>query len=689
MSVVLVEFTELYSKMSIWSMAAAGLLKGKVPVISGLGDSFKLVEDGLGNGVFLETGPSERFMWSCAPLGLIAEASRFAALSVREDCLFWMVPSAGSDLAKMPSQTCWLMVERGDGTYTMVVPLPSESTGHYLVFRDGVVQVYSENGEPREQVSGGLCVYLAHGESPDALIEAGARSISKLIPTAKLRRNKKTPVFADKFGWCTWNAFYAEVSHEKVRQGLESFKKVGLKPRFMVLDDGWQQTEPSPTGGVVLAGFGTNEKFPGGLKPTVTMAKDEFGVEALMVWHAISGYWKGLSPEKFPQYKPKGTQVVQGGYNTLQAVMDWQNGYFSYVPSKKSKDFYNDYHATLAAEGVDGVKVDNQASLVYLGSGNGGRTRLIKTVRDALDSSVEKHFGGNMISCMAHAPEIWYNAKFNNMSRGSDDFYPRRPETHGMHLYTNAMTGAWFGEFMWIDWDMFESTNPFGPYHAAGRAVSGSPIYVADKPGENDVGLIRKLVFSDGSVSRCEAPGRPTLDCLFHDLIGERMALKVYGTTEAGAAVGLFDIDTASDSSIPCSVSPSDVPSLKGSRYGIWLHERRSCTVVGREDRVVVNLGSRKYDVATIVPVRYGNVAVFGLVNMFNAAAAVVEVSRSSDGLWTTVKLRDGGTFGAWTKAEPQQVKVNGKNIAFVWKDGMLEVNIDFGGACEVALKFH
>ncbi len=675
--------------MSIWSMAGGGLLKNKVPVISGLGDSFTLVEDGLGNGVFLEVAPSERFMWSRAPVGRIAEASCFAALSVREDCAVWMLPTAGSDLAKMPSQTCWLMVERSDGTYTMVVTLPSESACHYLVFRAGLIQVYSENGDPREQLSGGLCAYLAHGDSSDALIEAGARSISKLIPTAKLRRNKKTPVFADTFGWCTWNAFYAKVSHEKVRQGLESFKKAGLKPRFMVLDDGWQQTEPSPTGGAVLAGFEANEKFPDGLKATVTMAKTEFGVETLMVWHAISGYWKGLSPEKFPQYKPKTTQIVPGGYNTLQAVTDGQNGYFSYIPSKRSKNFYNDYHAALAAEGVDGVKVDNQASLVYLGAGNGGRTRLLKTVRDALDSSAEKHFGGTMISCMAHAPEIWYNAKFNNLSRGSDDFYPRRPETHGMHLYTNAMTGAWFGEFMWIDWDMFESTNPFGSYHAAGRAVSGSPIYVADKPGEHDVGLIRKLVFTDGSVARCEAPGRPTLDCLFHDLIGERMALKVYGTTKAGAVVGLFDLNTASDRSIPCSVSPSDVPSLKGSRYGIWLHERRSCTVVGREDRVVVNLGLRKYDVATIVPVRYGNVAVFGLVNMFNAVAAVVEIGRTSDGLWTTIKLRDGGTFGAWTKTEPQHVNVNGKETDFVWKEGMLEVNIDCSGACEVALKLH
>ncbi len=673
--------------MSIWSWADGALLRNKVRLVGGLGDSFTLVEDGLGNGVFLETGASKQFLWNRARLGEVVDALRFASLAVRQDSPFWMNPAAGSDLSKMPPQTCWLMVQRGDGSYTMIVPLPSESECHSLVFRDGALEVYSDNGEPRETTSGGLCVYIAHGDSPDTLIEEGARSISKRIPSARLRRSKKTPAFADKFGWCTWNAFYSEVSHDKVRKGLESLRDAGLKPRFLVLDDGWQQTEAAPTGGAVLTGFGANEKFPGGLKPTVSMSKNEFGIEEFMVWHAVSGYWKGLSPEKFPQYKPKATQNVHARYNTLQSVMDWQNGIFSYLPSKKFKDFYNDYHLALATEGVDGVKVDNQASLVYLGSGQGGRTRLFKAMRDALDQSVEKHLGGTMISCMAHAPEIWYNARFNNLSRGSDDFFPLWPKTHGMHVYTNAMMGAWFGEFMWMDWDMFESTNPFGPYHAAGRAVSGSPVYVADKPGEHDSGLIRKLVFSDGSVARCEAPGRPTRDCLFHDLIEEHLALKVYGTTKAGAVVGLFDLDTASEISIEGSVSPSDIPGFKGSRYGVWLHEKRRCTVVGREDRVVVKLGSRKYEVATIVPIRYGNLAVFGLVSMFNAAAAVVEVSRSADGLWSTVTLRDGGTFGAWTKTQPTCVRVNGKESVFTWKDGMLEVQIDFKGACDVALQ--
>lgn len=626
-------------------------------------------------------------MWDHAKLGMPADFSRFAATYVTAPSPFWMKPSAGAEISKMPPLTCWLVIERADETYTLIVPLPSELECHYLVWRDGALSIYAENGEPMNTVAGGLCAYVSHGACLDALLEEGAAAVSKRLPSAKLRRNKKIPSFSDKFGWCTWNAFYGEVSHEKVWQGLEALKAAGVPPRMMILDDGWQQTEPAATGGKMLAGFGANEKFPGGLRATIDMAKGEFGIEDFLVWHAVSGYWRGVSPEKLPQYKPKITPVVFGRYSNTQAIFEWCDGFFSYVPVKKQWELFNDYHTALVAEGVDGVKVDNQASLVYLGAGNGGRTPLLKSMRDALNRSVAKHFGGNLISCMAHAPEIWYNAKLNNLSRGSDDFFPNLPESHGMHIYTNAMTGCWFGQFMWLDWDMFESTNPFGPYHAAGRAVSGSPVYVADKPGEHDAALLRKLVFSDGSVARCDAPGRPTPDCMFHDLASEHMALKVYGTTDAGAVMGLFDVETDKETLVVSSVSPQDVPGLKGSRFAVWMHEGRRCHVMNRTDRLVVILGPRKFDVASIVPVRFGCIAVIGLVGMYNAPASVVEVKRGSSEGDIAITLRDGGRFAAWTKTQPESVRVDGARVKFEWKDGTLDVDVTAKGRCEILIK--
>ena len=48
------------------------------------------------------------------------------------------------------------------------------------------------------------------------------------------------PSFANYFGWCTWDSFYTDLSSNRVIQGLESFKRTGVTPRFLILDDGWQ-----------------------------------------------------------------------------------------------------------------------------------------------------------------------------------------------------------------------------------------------------------------------------------------------------------------------------------------------------------------------------------------------------------------------------------------------------------------
>lgn len=58
-------------------------------------------------------------------------------------------------------------------------------------------------------------------------------------------------------------------------------------------------------------------------------------------------------------------------------------------------------------------------------------------------------------------------------------------------------------------------------------------MYVSDKPGEHDFALLHALVLPDGSVLRCLQPGRPTRDCLFHDVLRDgKSLLKV----RAGAA---------------------------------------------------------------------------------------------------------------------------------------------------------
>ncbi len=80
-----------------------------------------------------------------------------------------------------------------------------------------------------------------------------------------------------------------------------------------------------------------------------------------------------------------------------------------------------------------------------------------------------------------------------------------------------------------------------GAFHAAGRAVSGGPVYVSDTPEAHDFELLRKLVLSDGSVLRADHPGRPTRDCLFADVTRDPVLLKVFNSNRDCAVIGVFN----------------------------------------------------------------------------------------------------------------------------------------------------
>ncbi|HRF96378.1 MAG TPA: Sip1-related alpha-galactosidase, partial [Aggregatilineales bacterium] len=159
------------------------------------------------------------------------------------------------------------------------------------------------------------------------------------------------------------------------------------------------------------------------------------------------------------------------------------------------------------------------------------------------------------------ANEMIYGALGSNIIRSSIDFWPDRPATHGEHLYTNAMFGMWFGEFLHPDWDMFQSAHAVGGFHAAGRAVSGSPIYVSDKPDAHNFDLLKKLVLPDGRVLRPLDIGRPTPDCLFHDPTKEDVLLKIYNHNAIGAVLGVFNAKHEGDA-IKGHVSLADIPNM-------------------------------------------------------------------------------------------------------------------------------
>ncbi|KMT09992.1 hypothetical protein BVRB_5g122070 [Beta vulgaris subsp. vulgaris] len=60
------------------------------------------------------------------------------------------------------------------------------------------------------------------------------------LNTFRLLEEKKIPSIVDKFGWCTWDAFYLSVEPKGVFHGVDEFSQGGFPIRFLIIDDGWQ-----------------------------------------------------------------------------------------------------------------------------------------------------------------------------------------------------------------------------------------------------------------------------------------------------------------------------------------------------------------------------------------------------------------------------------------------------------------
>jgi len=495
--------------------------------------------------------------------------------SCHRDEPFWMVPLAGTNESQVALETQWLLAQTDAGDCVMLVPLMTDKAVFTLSGATNGLQLTGETGDTTVTSSGGVALFVSVGADPYQMTDTGARAVMKFLGTGKLRREKPLPAFADQFGWCTWNSFYKKVSAEGVRQGLESFRAGGVEPRLLILDDGWQDFRTMPGGDERLVSLKPNQaQFGGDLRPTVRLAKQEFGVKTFLVWHAFTGYWGGVDGSALPQYDvQERLRSFEPGILAQHANLNTQywGSAVGVIPPDRIGKFYQDYHRQLAAAGVDGVKVDNQSMIESVAQSLGGRVTVTRAYRAALEKSVAKYFDGRLINCMANALETYYCSPRSTLMRTSVDFWPKRPETHGQHLYCNAQMGLWFGEFMQPDWDMFQTAHPTGAFHAAGRAVSGGPVYVSDTPDKHDFDLMLKLVLSDGSVLRADFPGRPTLDCLFGDVTCDPVLLKVFNYNRDCAVIGVFNCNHHKNeferAAIAGTVAPSDAPGLPGKYF--------------------------------------------------------------------------------------------------------------------------
>ena len=314
--------------------------------------------------------------------------------------VWWTTHWVGDNGRDLENETQMVILEKSDSgrPYVLLLPIvegpfrsslqPGEDDSVDLCVESGSTKVAGKNFRSS--------LYIHAGDDPYRLVKEAMRVVRAHLGTFKLLEEKAPPGIVDKFGWCTWDAFYLKVHPQGVWEGVKGLVDGGCPPGLVLIDDGWQSIshdDDDPTTDQEgmnrtaageqmpcrLIKFKENYKFrdyvsPKGSDPTgpgngkgmgafVRDLKDEFRtVDYVYVWHALCGYWGGLRPKYpgLPESNVIAPKLSPGLKLTMEdlAVDKIVNNGIGLVPPEKADELYDGLHSHLESVGIDGVKVD-------------------------------------------------------------------------------------------------------------------------------------------------------------------------------------------------------------------------------------------------------------------------------------------------------------------------------------------
>ncbi|OTA80869.1 glycoside hydrolase family 36 protein [Hypoxylon sp. CO27-5] len=443
----------------------------------------------------------------------------------------------------------------------------------------------------------------------------------------------------DGLGYCTWNALGQQLTDEKIINAVEALAKDNVNISSLIIDDNWQDIDYEGQNQYQHGWkrFEAEPKaFPRGLKDTVSRIRSKHpSIQHVAVWHALLGYWGGISS----------TGDLAKIYKTVQVARDDSNlrGPMIVIAKEDVGKFYDDFYRFLSDSGIDGVKTDVQY-MVDTWVPAKLRRELTDAYLDSWMIAALRHFSIKVISCMSQAPQLLFHQQLPRnrppmLARNSDDFYPDIADSHPWHLFANAHN-ALFTQHLNIlpDWDMFQTDHEFAGFHAAARCLSGGPIYITDFPGKHNLELINQMT---GRTPRGKTVTfRPSvLGKSIDPYTGyDKPAILKIGSYHGRAATGtpMLGVFNTSQQHLRELVALSDFPGVLSSvEYVVRAHRSGFVTPILKLDspaaKLAVSLDVRGYDIFTAFPLTQFNtetngkiyVANMGLIEKMTGAAAI------------------------------------------------------------------
>lgn len=583
--------------------------------------------------------------------------------------VWWTTHWVGSNGRDLEQETQMVILDKSESgrPYILMLPiLEGPFRASLQPGEDDDVDICVESGSTKVTAAGfRKSVYIHAGDDPYRLVKEAVKVVRACLGTFNLLEEKTPPGIVDKFGWCTWDAFYLAVNPQGVWEGVKGLVDGGTPPGLVLIDDGWQSIchdsdDPNTQEGMNMTSAGEqmpcrltryeeNYKFKDYVSPKgkgsdalnkgmgafVRDLKQEFkSVDYVYVWHALTGYWGGLRPgmNGLPECSVVEPELSEGLKMTMEdlAVDKIVSNGIGLVPPEKVHEMYKGLHSHLESVGIDGVKVDVIHLLEMLSENYGGRVELAKAYFKALTASVREHFNGNgVIASMEHCNDFMFlGTEAIALGRVGDDFWCVDPSgdpngtfwLQGCHMVHCAYNSLWMGNFIHPDWDMFQSTHPCADFHAASRAISGGPIYVSDHVGKHNFELLKRLVLPDGSILRCAYYALPTRDCLFEDPLHDgKTMLKIWNLNKCTGVLGAFncqgggwDRETRRNRCfakfshrLTGMLSPNDIEWENGSKNPICIENIQSFAMYMSQSRKLVFLKPSESIEISLEPFNY------------------------------------------------------------------------------------
>jgi hypothetical protein len=555
---------------------------------------------------------------------------------------WWSRPSFISSFEEVPERTQALFL-KGNKSVGFILPVVGNKTKTYITkgSATSISFLMTAYTEGMNQIDD-LCFLLSEGEDLYKTIEQVFQTACELkkIP---MKKSRQYPEMFEYFGWCSWDAFYTDISEAKVLEKVEELKKKQIPVRWLLMDDGWLNTEEN----CLKTLEPDQRKFPKEFKDMILSIKQNSPILWTGVWHAFGGYWGGIAPNS-----QLAAEMKEHLYETKSGKLIPH-----YIP-EKGIGFWNKWYTYLSDQGIDFVKVDGQSALKNYYKNNEEIAKVAAGAHKSLEEAVNSLMNGNIINCMGMAMENVFSRPSTCISRNSDDFVPNEEKGFREHMLQNAYNALYHDNVYACDWDMYWTNHPDAKKHALVRAISGGPIYISDRIGESVYEEIMPLVYHDGRILRMDRCAKPSMDCIFDSPLNNT-ACKLTNTVNGTGAIAVFHISETTDI-VETYISPSDIYDLEGEVFGAYDYFKQSFTILKREDGLSVKLTEKDYALVLFLPMKK-HVTPIGLINKYMSAHAVKSIY--SEEKQTIIKLVEGGTFAFYMESAPKSVLVNDVNM--------------------------